>query len=141
MSEQRDINIRAVAGFIVGLLVVAVVVHVLMWLLFDYFAGRATREDPPRPPLSAGDAPRLPPEPRLQTTPVADLQRIRRDERARLETYGWIDRTAGTVHMPIDRAMQLLLERGLPPTTSAPPPAPAPPAMPPVVEPRPGRKR
>ena len=33
---------------------------------------------------------------------------------ANLESYGWIDKTAGTVHIPIDEAIRLTLERGLP---------------------------
>jgi hypothetical protein len=31
-----------------------------------------------------------------------------------LEGYGWVDREAGVVRVPIERAMELLLERGLP---------------------------
>lgn len=36
-----------------------------------------------------------------------------REERI-LSTYGWTDETAGTVRIPIDRAVELLLKRGLP---------------------------
>src|SRR3954451_7916016 len=43
-----------------------------------------------------------PPGPRLQTNPGADLERFRADEQKRLETYYWIDRQKGTVHIPID---------------------------------------
>ncbi len=131
--EHRDINIRAVIGFMIGLIVVALVVQVLMWLLFGHFAGRAAREDPPRPPLGAA-AGRLPPEPRLQTTPAADLRKLRAREHEILASYGWVDRAAGTVRIPIDRAMELLLERGLPPTPTAPPPP-----APPVAQPSPPR--
>jgi hypothetical protein len=35
-----------------------------------------------------------------------------------LNTYGWIDRQNGIVRLPIDRAMELLLERGLPTRTT-----------------------
>jgi hypothetical protein len=38
------------------------------------------------------------------------------EERAALTTYGWVDRKSGVVRMPIERAMELLVERGLPPS-------------------------
>ncbi len=42
------------------------------------------------------------------------LRQLRATEDAALNTYGWVDRQAGKVHIPIERAMQLLLQRGLP---------------------------
>jgi hypothetical protein len=65
-------------------------------------------------PLAAGEATRLPPEPRLQTNPRADLAELREREDRALNTYSWVDRNAGIVRIPIDRAMSLTLERGLP---------------------------
>jgi hypothetical protein len=56
----------------------------------------------------------LPPEPRLQIDPQSDLDAFRAAETARLSTYGWIDRQAGVVRLPIDRAMALTAARGLP---------------------------
>ena len=73
--------------------------------------------------LAAGDAPvsalarpagQLPPEPRLLTNESSNLRDFRAGETERLHQYGWADKAAGTVHIPIDRAKQLLLERGLP---------------------------
>lgn len=52
--------------------------------------------------------------PRLQVSPPADLQAFRAEEEAQLTTYGWINQTAGVVRLPIGRAMDLLLQRGLP---------------------------
>lgn len=65
-----------------------------------------------------------PPEPRLQIRPEADLQRLRSDERGRLETFGWSDRDRQIARIPIERAMKLLAERGLagwPASTAQPP--------------------
>lgn len=107
--ERRDISVRAVGLFFVGLLVVAFLVHVAMWGAFRYFAARAERADPARPALGAVPTP--PPEPRLQTTPARDLQAVRAAEDAVLTSYGWVDRQAGLVRIPIDRAMALLVER------------------------------
>ena len=38
------------------------------------------------------------------------VQQYRDDREQRLESWGWIDRKAGTVHMPIDRAMELVVK-------------------------------
>ena len=55
-----------------------------------------------------------PPGPRLQTNAAADLARFRADERKRLDTYYWVDRQNGTVHIPIGVAMKKLVETGIP---------------------------
>ena len=54
------------------------------------------------------------PQPRLETKPGEGLSKLRAAEESDLSTYGWIDQKTGTVRVPIDRAMQLLLQRGLP---------------------------
>src|SRR5690242_15214237 len=54
----------------------------------------------------------LPP-PRLQTSPQGDLAAFREGENKRLSTYGWVSRDRNTLHMPIERAIELTRERGL----------------------------
>lgn len=54
------------------------------------------------------------PDPRLEEDELNQLNGILTEEQDRLYTYGWIDQKAGTLHIPIDRAMDLLVERGLP---------------------------
>jgi hypothetical protein len=51
--------------------------------------------------------------PLLQPATGDDLARARAAEAEHLSSYGWIDRPTGVVHVPIERAMELLLERGL----------------------------
>jgi hypothetical protein len=55
----------------------------------------------------------LPPEPRLQDHPREDLATLRAQEDADPHSYGWVDRNAGVVRIPIEQAMKLTLERGL----------------------------
>jgi hypothetical protein len=112
--EASDVNIRAIfaAGF--GLILVAALIHVLVWLLFLFFAGREGATVSPRYPLAASEATRLPPEPRLQTAPREDLRALRAREEAILNSYSWVDRNAGTVRIPIKEAMRIILEKGLP---------------------------
>ena len=67
-----------------------------------------------------------PPLPRLQVQPVRHWREFRSAEMERLSTYGWMDRTSGVVHIPIDRAMDLVAERGIGPLAPLVPPAPTP---------------
>jgi hypothetical protein len=80
-----------------------------MWLMVRLFQGRETRADRPPSPLAEANERRLPPGPLLQVTPEAELQAFRQQEYRHLESYGWLDRTRGIAHIPIERAIELLL--------------------------------
>jgi hypothetical protein len=112
--EESDVNILAIFGFGAGLIAVAIVVHVAILLFFNVLESRARQQSASVYPLAAGQENRLPPEPRLQTDPREDLSELRAREDAILRSYGWVDRNAGVVRIPIDRAMELTLQRGLP---------------------------
>jgi hypothetical protein len=64
-------------------------------------------------PLSEGVSP-VPPSPRLQTQPFKDVYELKLEQRGALTSYGWLDKANGVVHIPIERAMELTLQRGLP---------------------------
>jgi len=115
--EHSDVNIRAILGFGAALAVIAAVVHLLVYVLFGYFDSRESVRKRATYPLAAEQAGRVPPEPRLQTNPRQDLADLRAKEDDTLTTYGWVDRNAGIVRIPIDEAMKLTLERGLPART------------------------
>jgi hypothetical protein len=55
-----------------------------------------------------------PPGPRLETDPQGDLQKLRADEERRLNSYYWVDRQNGIVHIPIEQAMKNLVASGAP---------------------------
>jgi hypothetical protein len=112
--ETSDMDIRAVLGFGFGLLVVGILIHVFVWLLFLYFARQATAQTGLQYPLGQAQENRLPPEPRLQTNPRQDLRDLRAGEDKVLNGYGWVDKDTGTVRIPIDQAMKLAVQRGLP---------------------------
>ena len=83
-------------------------------LLFNLFVAQRVEREPPKYPLAVGESPRVPPEPRLRRFPREDIMNFRIGEEAALHQYGWVDRNAGIVRIPIDEAMRLTLERGLP---------------------------
>jgi hypothetical protein len=55
-----------------------------------------------------------PPAPVLQLDPPAELKDFRAKEKTRIESYGWIDRSRGIAHIPIDEAMKDVAARGIP---------------------------
>lgn len=125
--ETSDVNVRGIAGFGAGLALCTVLVCLVLYgmfvLLRKGFTGTpvnvnaltGTRE--PVPP-SAEAAAKIFPEPRLQVDYYSDLDKVRADWDEHLNSYGWLDKNAGVVHIPIERAMQLTLQRGLPVRTA-----------------------
>jgi hypothetical protein len=70
-------------------------------------------------PMSA-DVSQIPPAPRLEEHPAIEIQQLRAQEDHILSTYGWTDKKTGVVRIPIDRAMELQLQRGFPTRKEAP---------------------
>ncbi len=105
--EQSDLNTRAIMWSAVGLAVTLLVIFVAIGIFHSGLSrhGEAARTSSPQtePPL-----------PRLQTNPAADLATLRAAEEAELHSYGRVDRKAGVVRIPIERAIELTVERGLP---------------------------
>ena len=114
--EHTDAAVAPVAKFLIWLFIAAVLTHLglagVYKLLIDQGVAQETSER--RYPLAADEAPRLPPVPRLQQHPPDELRTFRTDEATRLDSYGWENKAAGTVRIPIAEAMRLTIERGLP---------------------------
>jgi hypothetical protein len=110
--EHTDANVGIIVRFVVWLAVSAVVIHVGLGFLYQLFIDGSMITDQPYP-LAVGQEERLPPAPRLQQFPQNEIYQFRIDENALLERYGWMNREAGIVHIPIEDAMRLTLERGM----------------------------
>jgi hypothetical protein len=113
MHEERDVDARAILGFGAGLFMTGAILSVLAAVLFTYFTRQASRV-PRMFPLAAEQQTQLPPEPRLQTSPREDMEKLLAHETAVLESYGWVDKNAGIARIPIEEAMTLTVQRGLP---------------------------
>jgi hypothetical protein len=116
--ERRVVSVKALLLAVAILVASAIVVHLALAGLLAVF--RQQNADANRhfsEPLVdrslRKDLQRFP-EPRLQIAPREDLRELRAREEAELGSYGWIDKTNGLVRIPIDRAMNLLVQRGLP---------------------------
>ena len=109
--QTSEINLRVVTWTAIGLMISVIAVYVTVGGLFSLFKRQYASESAPSRITTPG---RLPPAPRLQTSPPADLQQLLEAENAKLNSYGWVDKNAGVIRIPIDRAMDLLAQRGLP---------------------------
>jgi hypothetical protein len=112
--ETRDISTRVVVIFGISLIVGAIVVHLAIWVLYVFYGSLQAKAYPREYPMAQVGTPTLPPAPRLQSQPREELKAMRVEEDRHLRSYEWVNPNGGTVHIPIDRAMQLLLQQGLP---------------------------
>ena len=119
--EHTDANVWMIVQFAIWLAISALIVHVLMWFMFRVFVGTREATTAPEFPLAVGQEHRLPAGPRLQRFPANEIFTFRTNENDRLNSYGWIDRNAGKVHIPIADAMRMTVERGLPSRAQEPP--------------------
>src|SRR6478736_6449828 len=92
--ERSDVDPRLLLGLALGAATLLVAAPLVLSAIYP-----AARHEPLHQPNQ------LPPAPRLQINPGADLGAIRASETSRLSGYGWIDRTGNIVHIPIERAL------------------------------------
>jgi hypothetical protein len=108
--ETRDVRMGPIVWWGVGLLGLIAFTLVAMLLLMRFYDVREASESTASP-LAGQYGLAQPPEPRLQTNAWQDLATFRAAEDDVLHSYGWVDQQAGVVRIPIDRAMQLLVQR------------------------------
>jgi len=122
--ETRDPAPSPVLIFVLSLVVTLVVVHLLAWWAMGWLknagesANRATF--PPNPiaavmPTTPPD-PRLEPEPSHDVLPQADLTEVRAREQSLIgdHAWSWVNSSHQFARIPIQQAMDLAVERGLP---------------------------
>ena len=134
--ETTDISLEGVGKLTIAFAVILCVVSGVIYGSYRLLDARAVQADmtrmraldagraaatPERPGLT--NAPntldrvgRLPAGPKILTNEPAWLADIKSAQTQALTTYGWVNKEAGTVRLPIERAKQLLIERGLPVT-------------------------
>jgi hypothetical protein len=110
--EQSDAAIRPLAIFLAVLAISLVIVSGIVAWLFHVFEISAERSDPRPSPLADADQPT--PGPLLQVSPRHDLDVLRKRDEELLEKAEWIDRETSIARIPIEEAIKLTAERGLP---------------------------
>ena len=115
--EESDVSIPGLAKSGVALVTLILVATLVVWVVFTYFNRSAERAQSPASPMFKGNQP--PPEPRLQgaqgheSSGLDDMLEMRARENRILSSYGWVDQQSGVVHIPIEEAKKLMLERGM----------------------------
>lgn len=118
--ELADWQTRPVMLMIISTFGALALGFILIAVMIFFTGGRIgdTSHAPSRP---GGAQAQLPPEPRLEQNPNVDGTRIVAEATVQLETYGWVNKGQGVAHVPIERAMELLLEQGVSPFGEAQP--------------------
>jgi len=125
MSDERhdaphevydtEIDVKTILTFTGGLVAVTAVVLLVMWWMSVTFKQQEEASDRAPSPLAEARLDPIPPGPRLQPSPPRDMDELRAKDRETLTTYGWVDRAGGVARIPVDRAIDILAERGLGP--------------------------
>ena len=119
---RRDVNVLAVSKFAIGLALLCIASFAIVVGVFRYLEHVTSGVATGKQNVVSGE-PRRPPAPQLEETPALDLARERAAEEELLHTYGWIDKQAGVARLPIERAIELMAQRGLPSRPAGPAPS------------------
>jgi hypothetical protein len=109
--EPGDVDAPFLAKFGIGMVFLIIVFCFGLWGFFDYVARRAAEVEPTRRAVNLS---REPPEPHLQVNASGDYQQIIQEEERQMQQYAWVDPDKGIVRIPVARAMDLILQKGLP---------------------------
>ena len=113
--EKEDINERSTFWFGFWILALMVGVSFLVKPLYNLLVARGIETQAPAAYVADADPEALrPPAPRLQARPEAELAEFRAQEDAILGSYAWVEKDRGIVRIPIDEAVRIVAERGLP---------------------------
>ena len=115
--EHRDLSVGWIFGIVLFLACCGVMIHLMLAALLEQFSGKPTPGDRWQPERTSVRS-RPGPGPQLQISARMDLRYFRAQEDKQLTNYGWVDRKSGIVRLPIERAMELVLQEGLPTITN-----------------------
>lgn len=130
--ENYDLALGGILKFALGLTIVCLVCMIGLRMTLGRFENRRHAEESKRP-ARLDESPAPPRGGDLAENPARDRPEIRAGEIRRLQTYGF-DEDRGVARIPIDRAMEIVAQRGVavrtatPPATATPAPEPASPA-------------
>jgi len=104
----NDVNVRRIFRIAIVFVVVATAIHLGIWWMFSYYRRLDAQKDVRQTLIES--PPPIPPEPRLEVNPTEEWQTFRRQQQDILNSYGWTSREQGRVRIPIERAMENVVE-------------------------------
>jgi hypothetical protein len=108
--ETSDASVRGILAFAGGMILLAIVINLMLWWIFSAMMAMAQQAKQPMAPWASSRPERLPQEPHLEGMEALRVQEKPAPE-DKLQSYGWVDRQAGIVRIPIGEAMKLLAGR------------------------------
>jgi hypothetical protein len=127
--ETRDVKARTIYTYLAVLAIAVILSYVVCVFILRATENFAAESDAPPPPVReelGKDYLTMPPEPRLQgvpghrTDPQYDLREKLQEDREANEKAGWIDQSAGIAQIPVEDAMKIIAEKGLPAASTPP---------------------
>src|SRR5215813_5011829 len=127
--EQEDLSPQGVFYFMGGVAVLGVVIYFILIGMYRYLDNYDRTHQPPANPMAATlgmdaqsmsykqiqeQAQQTFPKPVLEHSEQTQYLDELRKENEVLGSYDWVDQKNGVVRIPIDQAMDLLAQRGLP---------------------------
>ncbi len=110
--EESDVQFRGIFLSGVGLFAIIGFSFLLIIGLFNFLESWHGKPSKSISPLAESQQP--PAGPRLQVDPELDLEQFKVIEDSLVNSYGWVQKEAGVVRIPLDEAMKVMLERGFP---------------------------
>jgi hypothetical protein len=112
--EHTDIDPVIGYRFALWLAVAMVVSFGIVFGTFKFFDSQETAANEARRYPLAAEYERPAPTPSLQTQPFRDISMLREQEARQLQSYGWVDKEGGVARIPVERAMEIMMQRGFP---------------------------
>jgi hypothetical protein len=121
--EHEDLSSRSALYFMAGLALLCLVIYLIVFGMYRFLDSYATAHQTPMSPMVTPQADTRAvtpenaetfPQPRLEENERTQFRSFIEDQDRKLATYDWVDKDRGTVRIPIDRAMELIEQRGLP---------------------------
>ena len=114
VHEESDVNVGAILRWGLGLAAVTFTVLAFLTWLQGMYMRESERAQIQQYPMAVDRQGALPPAPRLQDNPQQELRDLRAKQQALLKGYGWVNKESGVARIPIEEAMRIVVERGLP---------------------------
>jgi hypothetical protein len=127
--ETTDVKARTIYVYLAVLAVAVILSYVVCVFVLRVTTKVAVESDTPPPPIRrelGKEYVTLPPEPRLQgvpghgTDPQYDLREKMRQDMQANERAGWIEQSSGIAQIPVEDAMKIIAQKGLPAASTPP---------------------
>src|SRR5208337_5654875 len=126
--EREDLGTRGVFAFMIGLAVIGIVIYFIIVGMYSFLDNYERSQMATASPLvttkeamsrvvTQADMDKAFKDngaPMLETDERGQFRSFLMNQENQLNSYGWVDEKDGVAHIPIERAMELTVQRGLP---------------------------